>query len=468
MIKIRNPLHAHFGHIRSILIGRQFRIGLSVILGLFLLINVITWSTYRNRVFPRSSLANQNIGNRTYNDVSKLQPIPKKVMFSTGYAEQNVTSDQLGATFDWTKTKDVINTSKPWLPIAGFFGRRDYKVQIKYDQTKLDKVIAELVKEFNRKSSDWTIDTSSDQVKLVPGEAGYSVDQAALKKEFYTGFGKGSVRVPTRKQEPKVSDKQLKPLVDQLHAKQQVSLSYSYNGTTRQPDAKEILHWYTINGTSLTLDKTKVSSFISGLGSGLGIRIQNLTELTNSTVSSLDKQTKLAATITAAPKAVKQYTYCIRAKNVGESELPGFTTKVHATLNDARGWSLDGQVAFNKVDSGCSMIIWLSAAADIPGFGAICDSTWSCAVRPNVIINHDRWTGASEAWNASGGSLDDYRSMVINHESGHYLGFGHRYCGGAGQLAPVMQQQSISLQGCSFSPWPSVAEKNTLKAQLGI
>lgn len=75
-----------------------------------------------------------------------------------------------------------------------------------------------------------------------------------------------------------------------------------------------------------------------------------------------------------------------------------------------------------------------------------------------MIINEDRWLGATPAWNDAGGSLRDYRHMVINHETGHWLGFSHSYCGGPGQLAPVMQQQSISLQGCKFNPWPLTSE----------
>lgn len=71
-----------------------------------------------------------------------------------------------------------------------------------------------------------------------------------------------------------------------------------------------------------------------------------------------------------------------------------------------------------------------------------------------VIINDDRWAGASDAWNSSGGSLRDYRHMVVNHEVGHWLGHGHSNCSKSGAKAPVMQQQSINLQGCVFNPWP--------------
>jgi len=108
----------------------------------------------------------------------------------------------------------------------------------------------------------------------------------------------------------------------------------------------------------------------------------------------------------------------------------------------------------------------LSVASELPNFSEGCSSEYSCNVGRYVIINQDRWLGATSSWNNAGGTLRDYRHMVVNHETGHWLGHGHANCGGSGQPAPLMQQQSIDLQGCKFNPWPLDSELTS--SRLGI
>ena len=95
----------------------------------------------------------------------------------------------------------------------------------------------------------------------------------------------------------------------------------------------------------------------------------------------------------------------------------------------------------------------LAAAGTLPSFSSACSAQWSCRVGRYVIINQHRWKHASPAWNAAGRSLRDYRHMVVNHETGHWLGRGHASCPGRGR-APVMMQQSKGTGGCRFNPWP--------------
>jgi hypothetical protein len=151
-------------------------------------------------------------------------------------------------------------------------------------------------------------------------------------------------------------------------------------------------------------------------------------------------------------------TYSVETRGIISANLAEFKQQANSTLNDARGWSrLDA--VFTEVATGGSFTLVLSEASSVPLFSPTgCSSTYSCTVGRYVIINQDRWLGATDPWNAGGGSLRDYRHMVVNHETGHWLGHGHEVCGGSGQPAPVMQQQSIGLQGCAFNPWPLQSE----------
>jgi hypothetical protein len=157
--------------------------------------------------------------------------------------------------------------------------------------------------------------------------------------------------------------------------------------------------------------------------------------------------------------------YEVTTKGAITASLAEFRAQANATLNDGRGWSRLG-VTFQEVQSGGAFTLVLSEASQMTSFSSGCGVDYSCRAGRFVIINQDRWQGATPSWNNAGGSLRDYRHMVVNHETGHWLGHGHANCSGAGQPAQVMQQQSIDLQGCAFNAWPTAGE--LWSSQLGI
>lgn len=174
-----------------------------------------------------------------------------------------------------------------------------------------------------------------------------------------------------------------------------------------------------------------------------------------------------AAAAAQAKKAVdsRVVTYSVTTKGAIAANYAEFRTQANATLNDGRGWARLG-VSFQEVASGGDFTLVLSEASQMTSFSSGCGVDYSCRAGRYVIINQDRWLGATPSWNNAGGSLRDYRHMVINHETGHWLGHGHASCSGAGQPAQVMQQQSIDLQGCAFNAWPTASE--LWSSQLGI
>lgn len=149
--------------------------------------------------------------------------------------------------------------------------------------------------------------------------------------------------------------------------------------------------------------------------------------------------------------------YRIETRGRLTTSLATFRKEAQETFDDPRGWRSAG-IRFVPVAKGGAFSLVLAEASWLPRFSSGCSATWSCRVGRYVVINQERWKHASPAWNGAGLPLRSYRHMVVNHETGHWLGLGHSACPGPGRLAPVMQQQSKGLQGCRFNPFPTERE----------
>jgi hypothetical protein len=156
----------------------------------------------------------------------------------------------------------------------------------------------------------------------------------------------------------------------------------------------------------------------------------------------------------------KRVTYSVETRGRITANLAQFRRLAQQTFEDPRGWRGAG-IQFRRVARGGSFTLVLAQAALVPSFSTGCSSMWSCRVGRFVIINQDRWQQASPMWRRIGRSLRDYRHMVVNHETGHWLGRGHTGCPGKGRPAPVMMQQSKGLNGCRANPWPLARERFT-------
>ncbi|MEU3819454.1 DUF3152 domain-containing protein [Streptomyces sp. NPDC030392] len=140
-----------------------------------------------------------------------------------------------------------------------------------------------------------------------------------------------------------------------------------------------------------------------------------------------------------------------------------FARAVHETLNDDRSWAHGGAMTFERVSSGKADFVITLASPGTTGVwcaksgldttidNVSCDS----ASTDRVMINAYRWAQGAETFGPK--AMLAYRQMLINHEVGHRLGHNHRTCQTPGALAPVMQQQTKSLEidgiKCRPNPW---------------
>ena len=141
---------------------------------------------------------------------------------------------------------------------------------------------------------------------------------------------------------------------------------------------------------------------------------------------------------------VTSYTYEVAQRGHVRTDLEEFESLVEVILEERGGWTRAG-VELRKVEDDGDVTIILAAPPEVAKADPGCSAVWSCRLGDEVLINDHRWRVASPAWR---GTLDDYRHYLVNHEVGHWLGMGHVDCSGPGEPAPVMQQQSIELDGC--------------------
>jgi len=164
----------------------------------------------------------------------------------------------------------------------------------------------------------------------------------------------------------------------------------------------------------------------------------------------------------AAPTTIK---YEVSRAGTTKSNFDEFHYTVDAVLGDPRGWSLNGAVRFKHVSRGGQFTVRLTDPRVVGSYGG-CSSYYSCRVGRDVMINDNRWRYGTRSYGDE--PLHLYRQMVVNHEVGHALGFGHASCGRTGSRAPVMAQQSKGLGGCQANPWPLSSERSALARRLGV
>lgn len=132
-----------------------------------------------------------------------------------------------------------------------------------------------------------------------------------------------------------------------------------------------------------------------------------------------------------------------------------FAETVMATLNDPRGWGGDGSVVFSRTDDAADIRVVLASPDRVDAMCAPLTTrgVYSCGRNGHAALNFTRWSQGTEE-TPTGADLVTYREYLVNHEVGHLLGHQHVQCPAEGELAPIMQQQSVRAAPCVLNGWP--------------
>lgn len=130
-----------------------------------------------------------------------------------------------------------------------------------------------------------------------------------------------------------------------------------------------------------------------------------------------------------------------------------FAAEIVKVLGDPRSW-IAGDVRLQRVgrQTPADFTLYLATPKTRDRLCWDGDDLYtSCRRGKDVVINVARWALGVPDY---GAGLAVYRGYVIDHEVGHVLGHGHELCPGPGRPAPVMEQQTLGLHGCTPNPWP--------------
>ena len=154
------------------------------------------------------------------------------------------------------------------------------------------------------------------------------------------------------------------------------------------------------------------------------------------------------------PKDDEKFNYGIRIEpSLGLDPLC-IKNLLFLILNNDLGWKNVANKSFQLTSAEDSDYIYIFASPDKTD--ELCapietNSIYSCRNENNIVLNFFRWQeGAVDFKN----DMETYRIYLINHETGHILGWGHVGCPKEGAIAPVMMQQSKGTDGCVPYGWP--------------
>ncbi|WP_420175518.1 DUF3152 domain-containing protein [Luteococcus sp. OSA5] len=152
-------------------------------------------------------------------------------------------------------------------------------------------------------------------------------------------------------------------------------------------------------------------------------------------------------------KTAVRHRYLVKVEDGTGVDPRSSARQIAGILNDQRSWLGSEAISFELVKdpAKADFNIMLASPATVQKMCPLdVRMTWSCQSGGNVLINTDRWLYMTPTYQ----DLTQYRSYVINHEVGHYIGKGHVGCPAPGRKAPVMMQQSKALDRCKPNPWP--------------
>ena len=287
------------------------------------------------------------------------------------------------------------------------------------------------------------------KVLLISDKSGQSLDVTKAAAAIQAAYGKTSaVGLQTQKLKPLIAAGDFAGEVEKAQSILGQTVKVHVKSAVYQPTAAQIGDWLVIAGPGkgVSVNGAAVSDYVAGLP-GKFDRTATVNALVGAVTAaqSLD-YTASTSKVTSAPKLagtapawpVASYGYCLAGT--------GDAGKVVSVLSDKAGWALGGRLHFTKAESDCNFNINIMSAAAVTSLDPGCKGQTTCLSGNVIAISDNAWQQAPAKWS---GTLDTYRTELINNEVGHWLGFQHASCTNASTTTPILSAPDVTVNGCS-------------------
>jgi len=417
---------------------------------------------YHDRVYPGVKVGQEDLGGHMLSSLdAKLSGLSQKssITLVIGQTTYELTANEVGLTTNTRQLKQQVAAAgrdNPlalagvWQTLTGSALTAGRQV----DASLADQAAARIAAAMSHPAVDAAPIMAGITPLVVAEKAGQRVGQAKVREAIILAAGNQQrVSVSASRLAPAVTSASYNADIDDAIAKLNLKLNLKVKTASFAPSVADIAGWLGFGqpGSGARPDAGRVGAYVAGLPGVFDrpaavaalVTAINARQPLNYTAST---KKNIPVTAASSPIAAKRYSYCKAVWGVPAAELDAFTVRSAAALTAAQGWSLGGQLSFVASQSNCNFTLWLVAPAQMTAFSPACAKQSSCEVGNDVVINADSWKAAPGTWK---GSLDDYRTELVNHGVGHWLGFDHPSCTPApGQKEPL-SQTTVTVAGCS-------------------
>lgn len=436
---------------------------------------------YHDRVFPGVRVGDLNLGGRSLADVPAAlrQAVqPANVDVVVGTTTYHLMPSELGLTAHDSQLAAQVTAAGHNQPSA-IWGvlhtlvSRPIVADVSADPAKVAAVAQKLA-----------VLNSHPAVNARPIVAGATALVLADKagQEFTaTNLNAAIVTAYTTHQKVVVSPVKLAPAiaagsytsdVADAQAKLNTPVALVVRKATFTPSAATIASWLVFGepGGGARVDSGRVGAYVNAQPGSFD-RAATVAALTDAVqakrpvVYQVATRKAVATTPLPVPVEPARYSYCIATRGDGTNKAAQLSDVIKTTLQQQQGWTLGGIIAFTEVKTGCNFTVSLVSTQQMSDYSPACSGQSTCRTGNDVVINAAAWTTPPTSWIAG---ADAYRSELVNHEVGHWLGFDHASCASGAAAPTPLSQVTLNLGGCSPKWYAIPAEVQGLKILPGF